>query len=51
MKASLFGAFDLGLLVPLMWVSVAGLLATVAACLVGNWRYVEQAAIRPTVYF
>ena len=51
MKASLFGAFDLGWLVPLMWVSVAGLLATVAACLVGNWRYVEQAAIRPTVDF
>lgn len=51
MKASMFGAFDHAWLLPLLWVAVAGLLATAVACLVGNWRFVEQATIRPTVDF
>lgn len=50
-KASMFGAFDHAWQFPLVLVALSGLAATVMACTVGKWRYVEQAAIRPSVHF
>jgi putative membrane protein len=50
-KASMFGAFDHAWQFPLLLVAVSGLAATVMACTVGKWRYVEQASIRPSVNF
>lgn len=48
-KASLFGAFDGEWMRPLAYVAAAGMAAMLVAMLVGRWRYVKAAAMRPAV--
>lgn len=50
-KASMFGAYDGLWQHPLWLVALAGLLATVMACLLGRWRFVRSSAIRPMLDF
>ena len=47
LKASLFGAFEGNWLQPLLWVALAGGLASLSACFIGRWRYVKLVAMRP----
>jgi putative membrane protein len=50
-KASLFGAYGGIWQQPLLWVLLAGALATASACAVGRWRFVRPSALRPAVEF
>ncbi len=49
LKAGMFGAFDGLWLESLMPVAAAGLVAAWLAARVGQWRYVDEASIRPPV--
>ena len=51
MKASMFGAFEQAWQAPLLLVAATGAIGALLASRVGSWRYVEQAAIRPSVDF
>ncbi len=48
-KASLFGAFDGQWMHPLAYVAASGLVATLLAMVLGRWRFVKAAALRPAV--
>ncbi|MBS1197088.1 MAG: hypothetical protein H6R18_873 [Proteobacteria bacterium] len=48
-KASMFDAYDGAWHAPLLYVSLAGLLAAVMACRVGRWYYVDAANLRPAL--
>jgi hypothetical protein len=51
-KASMFGAYDGQWLEPFGLVCLAGLVATVLACVVGRWRFVGISEIRrPPINF
>lgn len=49
LKAGMFGAFDGAWGLPLLPVAAAGVLATWLASRVGQWRYVDEAAIHPPI--
>lgn len=51
MKAAMFGAFENAWQSPLLLVAAIGAAGALLASVVGSWRYVEQAAIRPSVDF
>lgn len=50
-KATMFGAYDGVWLGPISLVGFAGSVAFLAACWVGQWRYVKPATVRPAVDF
>jgi putative membrane protein len=50
-KASMFGAYEGQWLIPLVWVALAGGLASLFAATLGRWRYVNPELIRPAVDF
>jgi putative membrane protein len=50
-RAAMFGAFDGGWQSPLELLAVAGLAAALMAALVGRWRYVSAAEMRPALDF
>ncbi len=50
-RAAMFGAFDGGWQAPLELLAVAGLAAALMAALVGRWRYVSAAEMRPALDF
>ncbi|MEN9538364.1 MAG: hypothetical protein RLZZ126_599 [Pseudomonadota bacterium] len=50
-KASMFSAYEGEWLTPLIWVGLAGCVATVFAAGIGRWRYVKPELIRPAVDF
>jgi putative membrane protein len=51
LKASMFGAFEGGWLLPLLLVALAGLAAALLASKLGRWRYVHPDATRPAIDF
>lgn len=50
-RAAMFGAFDDGWQGPLELLAIAGLLAVLMAAVVGRWRYVKAAEMRPSLDF